>query len=387
MKDSGIEKVLSKDKKGVIALLLVMLLLGVAAAVYWLFIIKDRQSTDDANVAGNINPVSSQVAGNVVTINYADTQRVMKGDVLVVLDDTDAKIAYRKAQSALAWTVRQIHQLALQDGQYSADADRAAIALNQTQTDFRRQQQLYQKGLIARETLEHAGDAVASDKASLAAAVQLYQANKALLLNTTLRHNPQVLQAADTLREAWLALQRTKIRSPVTGYIAGRSVQVGQTVTAGQTLLSVVPQDQMWINANFKETQLNTVKIGQKVNVVIDLYGSSLVFEGAVEGVGMGTGSAFSLLPAQNASGNWIKVIQRVPVRVALDPRQIQQYPLRIGLSATATIFTAGGISTADQALAQKVSPIPAWRSMALVLDTADIDRQIEQIIAQNGGL
>ena len=387
MKDSGIEKVLSKDKKGVIALLLVVLLLGVAAAVYWLFIIKDRQSTDDANVAGNINPVSSQVAGNVVTINYADTQRVMKGDVLVVLDDTDAKIAYRKAQSALAWTVRQIHQLALQDGQYSADADRAAIALNQTQTDFRRQQQLYQKGLIARETLEHAGDAVASDKASLAAAVQLYQANKALLLNTTLRHNPQVLQAADTLREAWLALQRTKIRSPVTGYIAGRSVQVGQTVTAGQTLLSVVPQDQMWINANFKETQLNTVKIGQKVNVVIDLYGSSLVFEGAVEGVGMGTGSAFSLLPAQNASGNWIKVIQRVPVRVALDPRQIQQYPLRIGLSATATIFTAGGISTADQALAQKVSPIPAWRSMALVLDTADIDRQIEQIIAQNGGL
>nr|WP_304439229.1 EmrA/EmrK family multidrug efflux transporter periplasmic adaptor subunit [Erwinia sp. ErVv1] len=387
MKDSGIEKVLSKDKKGVIALLLVVLLLGVAAAVYWLFIIKDRQSTDDANVAGNINPVSSQVAGNVVTINYADTQRVMKGDVLVVLDDTDAKIAFRKAQSALAWTVRQIHQLALQDGQYSADADRAAIALNQTQTDFRRQQQLYQKGLIARETLEHAGDAVASDKASLAAAVQLYQANKALLLNTTLRHNPQVLQAADTLREAWLALQRTKIRSPVTGYIAGRSVQVGQTVTAGQTLLSVVPQDQMWINANFKETQLNTVKIGQKVNVVIDLYGSSLVFEGAVEGVGMGTGSAFSLLPAQNASGNWIKVIQRVPVRVALDPRQIQQYPLRIGLSATATIFTAGGISTADQALAQKVSPIPAWRSMALVLDTADIDRQIEQIIAQNGGL
>jgi multidrug resistance protein A-like membrane protein len=360
-----------------------ILILGVAA--WWYYVLHDRQSTDDAYVAGNVNPVTSQISGSVVTINHTDTERVRQGDVLVVLDKTDARQALEKAQSSLAYTVRQLRQLALQNAQNEANVRQSSIKYRQASDDFHRQNQLARQGLVAKEALEHARDTMNGSEAALDAATQQYKATQALLLDTPLAEQPQVRQAAEALREAWLTLQRTDIRSPVSGYIAQRDVQVGQTISPGQMLMSVVPENQMWINANFKETQLDAVRIGQPVSVVSDLYGSDVVYRGKVLGVNMGTGGAFSLLPAQNASGNWIKVIQRVPVRISLDPETLRQHPLRIGLSVTATVMLDNNPQQPAGALPTAVVQKPALQSDALVIDTQPADDLIADIIARNG--
>ena len=246
---------------------------------------------------------------------------------------------------------------------------------------------LAKQGVISKETLEHTKDTLISSKAALNAAIQAYKANKALVMNTPLNRQPQVIEAADATKEAWLALKRTDIKSPVTGYIAQRSVQVGETVSPGQSLMAVVPARQMWVNANFKETQLTDVRIGQSVNIISDLYGENVVFHGRVTGINMGTGNAFSLLPAQNATGNWIKIVQRVPVEVSLDPKELMEHPLRIGLSMTATIDTKNEDIAEMPELASTVTSMPAYTSKALVIDTSPIEKEISNIISHNGQL
>lgn len=375
-----------KNKKIVITSIIIMIItISLVTLAYRYLLLGNVQTTDDAYVAGNINPVSALINGSVITVNHTDTEFVKEGDVLAVLDDTDAQLAYKKSKHNLAYVVRQTQQLAFQNDQLEADVRQAKIAYSQAVTDYERQTGLSRDALIARMALEHYRNKVSSQKAALDAAIQQYKASKALLLDTPINEQPQVLQAADAVREAWITLQRTVIRSPVTGYIAERNVQVGQTVSAGQTLMSVIPVEQMWVNANFKETQLSGVSLGQKVTIISDIYGDDVPYEGHVTGINMGTGGSFSLLPAQNATGNWIKVVQRVPVRVALNPAQLLEHPLRIGLSTTAKLYSSGQNEVGDETLSKHVISTPALSSKALVVETRGIESVITGIIARNG--
>lgn len=375
-----------KNKKIVITSIIIMIItISLVTLAYRYLLLGNVQTTDDAYVAGNINPVSALINGSVITVNHTDTEFVKEGDVLAVLDDTDAQLAYKKSKHNLAYVVRQTQQLAFQNNQLEADVRQAKIAYSQAVTDYERQNGLSRDALIARMALEHYQNKVSSQKAALDAAIQQYKASKALLLDTPINEQPQVLQAADAVREAWITLQRTVIRSPVTGYIAERNVQVGQTVSAGQTLMSVIPVEQMWVNANFKETQLSGVSLGQKVTIISDIYGDDVPYEGHVTGINMGTGGSFSLLPAQNATGNWIKVVQRVPVRVALNPAQLLEHPLRIGLSTTAKLYSSGQNEVGDETLSKHVISTPALSSKALVVETRGIESVITGIIARNG--
>lgn len=375
-----------KNKKIVITSIIIMIItISLVTLAYRYLLLGNVQTTDDAYVAGNINPVSALINGSVITVNHTDTEFVKEGDVLAVLDDTDAQLAYKKSKHNLAYVVRQTQQLAFQNDQLEADVRQAKIAYSQAVTDYERQNGLSRDALIARMALEHYQNKVSSQKAALDAAIQQYKASKALLLDTPINEQPQVLQAADAVREAWITLQRTVIRSPVTGYIAERNVQVGQTVSVGQTLMSVIPVEQMWVNANFKETQLSGVSLGQKVTIISDIYGDEVPYEGHVTGINMGTGGSFSLLPAQNATGNWIKVVQRVPVRVALNPAQLLEHPLRIGLSTTAKLYSSGQNEVGDETLTKHVISTPALSSKALVVETRGIESVITGIIARNG--
>lgn len=375
-----------KNKKIVITSIIIMIItISLVTLAYRYLLLGNVQTTDDAYVAGNINPVSALINGSVITVNHTDTEFVKEGDVLAVLDDTDAQLAYKKSKHNLAYVVRQTQQLAFQNDQLEADVRQAKIAYSQAVTDYERQNGLSRDALIARMALEHYRNKMSSQKAALDAAIQQYKASKALLLDTPINEQPQVLQAADAVREAWITLQRTVIRSPVTGYIAERNVQVGQTVSAGQTLMSVIPVEQMWVNANFKETQLSGVSLGQKVTIISDIYGDDVPYEGHVTGINMGTGGSFSLLPAQNATGNWIKVVQRVPVRVALNPAQLLEHPLRIGLSTTAKLYSSGQNEMGDETLSKHVISTPALSSKALVVETRGIESVITGIIARNG--
>lgn len=375
-----------KNKKIVITSIIISIItISLVTLAYRYLLLGNVQTTDDAYVAGNINPVSALIYGSVITVNHTDTEFVKEGDVLAVLDDTDAQLAYKKSKHNLAYVVRQTQQIAFQNDQLEADVRQAKIAYSQAVTDYERQNGLGRDALIAKMALEHYRNKVSSQKAALDAAIQQYKASKALLLDTPINEQPQVLQAADSVRESWITLQRTVIRSPVTGYIAERNVQVGQTVSAGQTLMSVIPVEQMWVNANFKETQLSGVSLGQKVTIISDIYGDKVLYEGHVTGINMGTGGSFSLLPAQNATGNWIKVVQRVPVQVALNPAQLLEHPLRIGLSTTAKLYSNGQNEVGDETLSKHVISTPALSSKALVVETLRIESVITAIIARNG--
>ncbi|KAF6663448.1 MULTISPECIES: multidrug efflux MFS transporter periplasmic adaptor subunit EmrA [Pantoea] len=373
-----------KKRKGVlIVLALIFVLIGIAWGVYWFLVLRHFQETDDAYVAGNQVQVMAQVSGSVNKVWFEDTDYVKKGDVLVSLDKTDAEQAFEKAQTALATSVRQTHQLMINGKQYEASITLQQTALAQAQADLKRREPLGAANLIGREELQHARDAVATAKAQLDVAVQQYNANQAMILNTTLENQPAVQQSAAELRDAWLALQRTDIRSPMDGYVSRRSVQVGSQISTSTPLLAVVPATNLWVDANFKETQLAGVRIGQPATVVADIYGDDVVYHGKVAGLDMGTGSAFSLLPAQNATGNWIKVVQRLPVRIELNQDDIARHPLRIGLSTLVKIDTT---SKEGITLANSVRQQAAYSSNALAIDLAPVNKLITDIVRANAG-
>lgn len=326
---------------------LVFLLAAIAYGAWWLIYGSHFESTDDAYVHGNLVQITPQVAGTVVAIEADDTEDVRAGQPLVRLDPSDADIALQQARARLAQTVRQVQTLYVQNDALRADIDvsradqeRARAELARAQADLQRRQTLAKSGGVSGEELLHARTAlrsaqsqVAQAKAQLEAAQAKLATNQALTAGTSVAEHPDVLRAAAELRAAWLARARTTLPAPVDGVVARRSVQVGQRVAQGNALMSVVPLDQIWVEANFKENQLRDMRIGQPVTLAADLYGGAVVYHGTVAGLDAGTGSAFALLPAQNATGNWIKVVQRVPVRIALDPQELAQHPLRIGLS------------------------------------------------------
>lgn len=303
--------------------------------------------------------------------------------MLVTLDLTDAQQAFEKAQTALASSVRQTRQLMINSKQLQANIDVQKTALAQAQSDLKRRVPLGTANLIGREELQHARDAVASAQAQLDVAIQQYNANQAMVLGTSLENQPAVKQAATEVRNAWLALQRTKIVSPMTGYVSRRSVQPGAQISTTTPLMAVVPANNLWVDANFKETQLAHMRIGQTATVVSDIYGDDVKYTGKVVGLDMGTGSAFSLLPAQNATGNWIKVVQRLPVRIELDPKQLADHPLRIGLSTLVTVDTA---NRDGQILASQVRSTPAYESNAREISLDPVNKLIDDIVKANAG-
>ncbi|WP_133622913.1 multidrug efflux MFS transporter periplasmic adaptor subunit EmrA [Erwinia sp. LJJL01] len=370
-------------KRALIILAVLFVIIGVAYLTYWFLVLRHYQETDDAYVAGNQAQVMAQVSGSVNKVWFDDTDFVKKGDVLVTLDRTDAEQAFEKAQTALATSVRQTHQLIINGKQYQATIDLQKTALDQAQADLRRREPLGAANLIGKEDLQHARDAVATARAQLDVAVQQYNANQAAVLNTSLENQPAVKQSAAELRDAWLALQRTNVVSPIDGYVSRRSVQVGSQISTTTPLLAIVPASNLWVDANFKETQLAGVRIGQPATVVADIYGDDVIYHGKVVGLDMGTGSAFSLLPAQNATGNWIKVVQRLPVRIELDPAEVAKHPLRIGLSTLVKIDTA---NAEGAVLATSVRSKPAYESSALALDLAPANALIADIIRANAG-
>ena len=308
--------------------------------VFWLLVLSRRETTDDAYVAGDQVGVAAQTSGTVTDVLVDDTQRVDAGQVLVRLDPTDNNVALEHAASSLALSVRQTRQ---QDA-LAAQSDSAIVVRRQellrADSEVSRRRPLAAQQAIAAEELQQYESGAAIARAALQSAERQSVAAHAFVAGVSLDNNPAVQQARAVFLQAWIAARRSTVRAPIAGYVAQRNVQVGQRVSPGQTLFTVIPLDKLWIEANFKEVQLRGLRIGQPVRVTADLYGAGVQFHGRVAGMSAGTGAAFSLLPAQNASGNWIKVVQRVPVRIALDPKELAEHPLRIGLSTDVNVDT-----------------------------------------------
>ena len=368
-------------KKGLSIFILLLILISIGSAAYWYFFIKGFEETEDAYVSGNQVMVSSQVAGNISKINVDNMDPVQAGDVLLELDDTNAKLSFEQAKSNLANAVRQVSQLNYTVKQLKSAVRANEITLAQAQGNLNRRVQLVKDGAIDKESFQHAKEAVELAKANLTTSQNQLEANQALLLDGPLSEQPQIQNAVSNLKQAWLNLERTKIRSPIKGYVARRNAQVGQAVSVGGALMAVVTTDQMWLDANFKETQLTHMRIGQPVEIHFDLYGKDKTFNGKVVGIEMGTGSAFSLLPTQNATGNWIKVVQRVPVRIQLDPQQLAENPLRIGLSATVKVNVT---DSQGETLRNRAPTATLYSTNVLQYDESAVNNLIESIIRDN---
>jgi membrane fusion protein (multidrug efflux system) len=351
-------------KRGLMGLGVVFAVAAIAYGAYWLVAGSRHQNTDDAYVAGNRVPVMSEAEGTVTAILADETSQVSQGQVLVRLDDTDARVALQEAEAKLAATVRHVEEL------YATDRQLAAKAAAQ------------QRGYYSDSALEQSATQVQVDQHELAEDQHAIAALHAELGSSGVADNPDVKLAAAEVRAAYLTLQRMTVVAPVAGYVAKRDVQIGQRVSASAALMAIVPLSQIWVDANFKESQLEHIRPGQPVDLHADVYGGRVTFHGSVVGIDAGTGSAFALLPAQNATGNWIKVVQRVPVRVQIADADLQQHPLRIGLSVEVSVDTHAGNDGAA------LTPVVAPQYSTPVYDQrmAGVDALIAGIIRANGG-
>lgn len=348
--------------------LLAIVVLLLAAAALWYFMFgRWFEETDDAYVQGNQVQITPLVTGTVVAINADDGMRVERGQLLVQLDPADTEVALQQAQANLAKTVRQTRGLYRSVEGAQAELNARQVTLNRVREDFARRKGLASTGAISDEELAHARTELAAAEAAVAGSRETFERSNALVDDTVIATQPDVEAAAAQLRQAYLNNARAGIVAPVSGYVARRSVQVGQRVQPGTALMAVVPTEQMWVEANFKETQLRHMRLGQEVELRSDLYGGEVKYKGRIDSLGLGTGSAFSLLPAQNASGNWIKIVQRVPVRIAIDARQLADNPLRIGLSMKAEV------SLRDQ----KGTVLPTTTAKGQVFDTDVYAKQL----------
>jgi len=373
-----------KKSRGV--MLRVLAVVVVLAAIGWglWYFLDGRwyESTDDAYVNGNVVQITPQVPGTVVSIGADDGDLVHAGDVLVKLDPSDADVALAEAKANLALTVRKVRGLYSSVSGAHADVAARQTAVAKARSDYQRRVALAKSGAISAEELAHASDALTTAQNALIAAQQQYQTSKVLVDDTVVASHPDVQVAAAQLRAAYLADARTQLLAPVDGYVAKRSVQVGQRVQPGTPLMAVVPLHQVWIDANFKETQLTDMRIGQPVEIESDVYGGAVSYTGKVESLGIGTGSAFSLLPAQNATGNWIKIVQRIPVRVVFtDPKQLEQHPLRLGMSLNVDVNLH---DRSGPTLAQRAPSQPAFSTDIYKQQLAKADAAIKEIIHAN---
>ncbi|MGH8140437.1 MAG: HlyD family efflux transporter periplasmic adaptor subunit [Steroidobacteraceae bacterium] len=360
---------------------IVFLVIGLLALGYWLLYGRNYQDTDDAYVAGDLINVMSQVSGTVISIGADETDRVRAGQELVKLDDTDAQIALRDSEARLARAVRQVRTVFANRDQLEAVVAQRRADLNKAQSDLDRRKDLTQSGAVSTEEVAHARDTLSAARDGLIAAQKNLAASAALAGRTGVSDNPDVQAAATDVERTYLAARRTSVRAPVSGYVARRSVQLGERIAPGAPLLAIVPLERLRVEANFKEVQLSRMRIGQPVRVIADLYGGHVEYRGRVAGLGMGTGAAFALLPAQNATGNWIKVVQRVPVRITLDPKQLAAHPLRVGLSTKAQVDVR---DVSGEQLAQSARQAPVLATSAYDIDLHEIRARIERIIEEN---
>jgi len=371
-----------KRKRALLIVAIVVIVGAIAWLAYYFLYARWHQDTDDAYVQGNVVSIVPQTSGTVISIDADDGMKVETGQALVHLDSNDAQVAYDQSVANLAGTVREVRGFYSNVDAGQAEIRARQVAVAQARADVDRRSGLVATGAVSREELAHARDVLASAQAALSASRGTLSRNTALVDATTLSRQPQVQGAASQLRQAYLNLQRSAIVAPVSGYVAKRQVQLGQRVQPGTTLMTIVPLEQVWVEANFKETQLGRMRIGQPVEVHSDLYGGDVEYSGKVAALGLGTGSTFSLLPAQNASGNWIKIVQRVPVRIELEPKQLVEHPLRLGLSMSVDV-TVRDQSGAALALARKdVKPVLATSAYKKQLN--DADALIADIIQQN---
>ena len=389
-----------KRRTALTAIAVAVLVIGGGYGIYYWMTGRHSESTDNAYVAANVVQITAQAGGTVTAINADDTNYVKAGQLLVKLDPADSRVALDQAEAALAQTVRETRilfannsTLQAQIDARAADATRASADLSKAQDDVNRRAPLVASGAVGKEEYDHskqqldsARSAYTAAKSALDAAREQLSSNQSQTEGTSVADHPNVQRAAAKVREAWLAVQRADVPAPVSGQVARRSVQVGQRVQAGVALMSVVPLDSAWVDANFKEGQLERLRIGQPATLEADVYGKHVVFHGKVQGMGAGTGAAFSLLPAQNATGNWIKVVQRVPVRISLDPKEIAQNPLQVGLSMNVTVNVAdeSGRSISDTPRTQAQGAV----SSTTVFDSLqhDADAEVARIVAANGG-
>ena len=354
----------------------------IAYGLYWSLYSRYFESTDDAYVAGNVVTVTSKENATVLALHADNTQTVKQGQLLIELDPAIAKVNLQAAQANLARVVRTVRGTFSRSDAGSAQLNQARVALAQAQGDYQRRLKAFGTESVSGEELAHAKDAVAAAQAAVSTAQGGLEQTNSAIAGTDIAHNPDVLAAEAQLRAAAIAYGHMRIIAPLDGVVAQRTVQAGQQVAAGTPLMAVVPLDHVWIDANFKEVQLARMRVGQPVTVKADIYGGGVTYHGRIEGLGAGSGSAFALLPAQNASGNWIKIVQRVPVRIALDPQELKDHPLRVGLSVAVdadmrdqsgplvTTRVGGGITRANTG--EDSGPVA--------------DAMIAKVLRQNGG-
>ncbi len=384
-------------KKWMLALAGIFAAAAMLYAAYWFLVARHYEYSDDAYVSANIVQITPQVAGTVVAIAVNETDFVKAGEVLVRLDSTNAEIALQEAQAQLAQTVREVRTLYTANSgltatlaQHRAELEQARVELANAQADFKRRESLLATGAVSKEEVQHAQtaldaalDHVAASTAALNTANEQLRGNEALTAGTEVIDHPRVRAAAARVKQAYLDLTRGSILSPVDGYVGKRSVQLGQRVAIGMPLLTIVPLKEIWVDANYKEVQLRHIRIGQTVELTSDVYGDKVDFHGHVSGIGSGTGAAFALLPAQNATGNWIKVVQRVPVRIALDEKEVASDPLRVGMSMEATVDLA---SPGKSVLPDESTPREQNQTRVYSSDDREVDAMVARIIAANLG-
>ena len=370
-----------KRKVMLVVLAIVVILVGVAVWGYHEFYGRWNESTDDAYVNGNVVEITPLVTGTVVSIGADDGDLVHEGQVLINFDPNDAQVGLQSAQANLARTVRQVRGLYSNVDGMKAQVNAQQAEVQKAQDNFNRRKNLAAGGAISQEELSHARDDLTSAQNALANARQQLKTTSALVDDTVVSSHPDVMAAAAQLRQAYLNNSRSTLIAPVTGYVAKRSVQLGQRVQPGTALMAVIPLDQLWIDANFKETQLRDMRIGQPVDIEADHDGSDVKFSGTIDSLGAGTGSAFALLPAQNATGNWIKIVQRVPVRIHINAEELAKHPLRVGLS------TQVDVNLRDQSgpvLAQQPPQKASFSTNVYDRQLAEADAMITQLIHDN---
>ena len=370
-----------KRKVMLLALAVVVLLAIAGVWAYHEFIGRFNESTDDAYVNGNVVEITPLVTGTVVSIGADDGDLVHEGQVLVNFDPNDAEVGLQSAKAKLARTVRQVRGLYSNVDGMKAQVNAQQAEVQKAQDNYNRRKNLAQGGAISQEELSHARDYLTSAQNALANAKQQLKTTSALVDDTVVSSHPDVMSAAADLRQAYLTNARSTLIAPVTGYVAKRTVQLGQRVQPGTALMAVIPLDQLWIDANFKETQLRDMRIGQPVDIEADIYGSDVKYSGTVDSLCAGTGSAFALLPAQNATGNWIKIVQRVPVRIHINAEELAKHPLRVGLSTNVEV------NLHDQSgpvLAQQPPQKASFSTNVYERQLAEADAMIAQLIHDN---
>ncbi len=349
--------------------------------IYWLLVGRFSEYTDDAYVHGNMVQITPQVSAVVTAINFDDTDFVKKDQVIVELDKTDYLFSLKAAEATLGERVRQVTQLFIRQNQLAATVEAKKAGLARAEFDYQNRKELVGIGGVSKEDFEHAETTLLESNADLRATELALEELRAEIVGTTVATHPLVEEAVASLKEAWVNLKRCEVVAPVDGYVAKRSVQLGERVESSEPLLMVIPLDELWVDANFKEVKVGRIRIGQSAEIESDIYGSSVKFHGKVVGINPGTGSVFSALPPQNATGNWIKILQRVPVRISLDPDELKAHPLWLGLSMNVTVDVR---HTEGRMLAQATPERSIYSTDVYRKQQEGIDFLVRRIIEEN---